>query len=304
MTPEQKLKSGVEALSREAFLRALEEHNPDKKTLEKNVEKCLLSGIATGELNGISEDEFETRIDELFDTNYESLDNTLGLGWTRANPAKMTEAQIRASIRYNSNRKCKSKKCEKHRLADLNALRAYMTAQEVARSKSLHNRYKKKRKSGISGIIKGTTDTVVKTVKKVAPIAAAGAALYYGAPYLMKGGKALITGAKKIFGSDVNKAVAEGQQIPGGDLQNAAIKKATGLASQLLQKQGVKMQSPQSQQLLREYMENETRQVMPPPGQMVVPQGGRYQPVKEKKGLDLAKLAIPAAAVGAALLLT
>jgi hypothetical protein len=147
-------------------------------------------------------------------------------------------------------------------------------------------------------VTKKVASKTFKAVKKVAPYAAAGAAIYYGAPYLMKGGSFLYNKAAGMMGGAVSPAVASGKTIAGGALTAAATQRATQIATRLLIKNdGVNMQSPESQAALQQYMAQQTAQMMPPPPGVVQPQGGRYKPEQKT---DLMKYALPAAGLVAA----
>ena len=137
----------------------------------------------------------------------------------------------------------------------------------------------------------------LKAVKKVAPYAAAGAAIYFGAPYLAAGGTALYNGAKNMIGGAVSPALTSGKAIAGKALTTAATVKATQIATKLLTKDGVNMRSPESQQALQQYMSEQTRQYMPPPPPVVRPTDGAYSPAPKT---DLMKYALPAAGLIAA----
>jgi len=151
-------------------------------------------------------------------------------------------------------------------------------------------------------ITKKVANKTFKVVKKVAPYAAAGAALYYGAPYLMKGGSYLYDKAAGLIGGSVAPAMQAGQQIAGSALQSAAANRATQYATQMLSNQGINMASPESQAALSQYMQQQTPQYMPPPPPQVQPYGGKYQPEKPAAP-DWTKYALPAAGVLATALL-
>jgi len=245
---DQKMLKSLEALARSAALRAMEEPESGMG-FTSDVERHLLSGLATGDLQPISESEFIRE----FST---AIQNPLG-GFFK---------KLRKAV----------KKVAKQTNPIAVAKRVVKVTKKVAKK-------------------------TFKAVKKVAPYAAAGAAVYFGAPYLMAGGTALYNGAKNMIGGAVSPAIAGGKSIAGTALKAAAVTKATQLATKLLVKDGVKMQSPESQQALQQYMAEQTQQYMPPPPPIVEPENGEYVPEPKT---DLMKYALPAAAVVAALVLS
>lgn len=248
MNADLALEKNIEALTRTAFVRAMQEDHPPQMGLNQCVEKTLLAGLAAGDIAPMSESEFHEQV--------------------------MTELQQPMGGLFKKLKKAVKK---------------------VAK------------KTGISSAVKFAGRTVktvakktVKAVKKVAPYAAGAAAIYYGAPYVMKGGAALYNKAKSLIGGRVSPTVQQGGQIAGSALQTSAINKATNFASQMLAAQGVNMQSPESQQALQQYMTTQTPQYMPRPPAQVVARGGQYAPEQKT---DLMKYALPVAGVIATALL-
>jgi hypothetical protein len=241
---DQKMLKSLEALSRAAFLRAMEE--PENGIgLAQNVETCLLSGLAIGDLTPISEHDF---IQEM----HAALNQPMG-GFFK---------KLKKGI----------SKIAKH----ANPVAVVKTSLKIT---------------------KKVAKKTLKAVKKAAPYAAAGAAIYFGAPYLLAGGTALYNGAKNMMGGAVSPALSGGKAIAGKALTAAATAKATQIATKLLTKDGVNMKSPESQQALQQYMAEQTAQYMPPPPAVVEPENGEYNPAPKT---DLIKYALPVAGLIAA----
>lgn len=114
---------------------------------------------------------------------------------------------------------------------------------DEAEALGLHKSFKKIKKA-LGSVIK----TTVGVVKKVAPVAAAGAAIWYGAPYVA-------TAAKSLFAGGSVPAVQPGgggqAPVASATVTNAAMSQAQKMASA----QGVNLTSPGAQDMLRGYIQ-------------------------------------------------
>jgi len=140
--------------------------------------------------------------------------------------------------------------------------------------------------------IKRRVKRVARAVKKVAPYAAAGAAIYFGAPYALKAAGFL--GAKaKGLGSMIAGVVgggggmAPGQMgppAPASSMMSPEVLQMGGqMALKALRRQGIRVQSPQGQQMVQQYVDQTAYRAE----QNVTP-----------GGTGLAKMILPAAAIG------
>ena len=131
---------------------------------------------------------------------------------------------------------------------------------ELGFLKKAFKRYRKSIKNTIKNPVKALKRRVKRTVKltkKVVPYAVAGAALYYGAPYALMAGKFLAAKASGVKAMVMNAGEEQmGPPAPASSFMSPEVlSMAGGLARQAMQRQGVKMQSPQAQQAVQRYVD-------------------------------------------------
>jgi len=156
----------------------------------------------------------------------------------------------------------------------------------------LHKSFRKLKKS-----LKKRVKFVAKTVKKVAPYAAAAAAMYYGAPYALMAAKsvggAISGGYARVKNMVTAAPMVAGEMGPPEPQSSFMSPKVLGLATQFAKRElsrgGVNMRSPQAQVALNRYMtgtmQNMQRRVAPTPA------------------TDISKFILPAVAAGGAILM-
>jgi len=112
----------------------------------------------------------------------------------------------------------------------------------------------------VSRFVKKKVKRVAKIVKKVAPYAAAGAAVYFAAPYALSGAKFL--GAKAmglksmVMGAGALSGGQMGPPAPATSLISPEVLKMGGqLAIQGMRQRGVNVNSPQGQQAVQQYVD-------------------------------------------------
>lgn len=133
---------------------------------------------------------------------------------------------------------------------------------------------------------------VKKIVKKVAPVVAAGAAMYYGAPYAIAAAKSAGNWVSSKYAAATAPQVTGemGPPAPATSMMSPqVISLATNLAKRQLRSQGVNVKSPRANAAIDRYMEGTMQNMQ----QRVVP----------SPATDYKKFIIPAIAAGGAVLL-
>ncbi len=149
--------------------------------------------------------------------------------------------KIKSRITYNVNRKCKSRKCEDNRMAEIRSLKKFMSEAQKQVSDKRHRKFKKKR----------AQDTA--KIKKVAAVAALAVGAYYAAPYIQAGMAKI--GVGKTSALAVGKKVGEKvlpviKPKPTATLTDIG----TDIATTIAKKEGYDLTSPTAQSLLKDYM--------------------------------------------------